>query len=39
MNILIIYAHPDCKSFNHEILKQVENSIPSVHSITIAVMR
>ena len=33
MNILIIYSHPDCKSFNHEILKQVENSIPSVHKV------
>ena len=33
MNILIIYAHPNCKSFNNAILKQVESSIPSTHRI------
>ena len=33
MNILIIYAHPYCKSFNHAILKQVESSIPSIHKV------
>ena len=33
MNILIIYAHPNCKSFNNAILKQVESSIPSTHKI------
>ena len=33
MNILIIYAHPNCKSFNNAILKQVESSISSTHKI------
>ena len=33
MNILIIYAHPYCKSFNHAILEQVESSIPSIHKV------
>ena len=33
MNILIIYAHPNCKSFNNAILKQVESSIPSTHKV------
>ena len=33
MNILIIYTHPNCKSFNNAILKQVESSIPSTHKV------
>ncbi|MFC2471994.1 NAD(P)H-dependent oxidoreductase [Lachnoanaerobaculum gingivalis] len=33
MNILIIYTHPNCKSFNNAILKQVESSISSTHKI------
>lgn len=35
MNILIIYAHPNPKSFNAEIFKQVQDNIPKSHTIQI----
>ena len=33
MNILIIYAHPNPKSFNAEIFKQVQDNIPKSHTV------
>lgn len=35
MNILIIYAHPNPKSFNAKIFKQVQDNIPKSHTIQI----
>lgn len=33
MNILIIYAHPNPKSFNAAILKQVQNTLSKSHNV------
>ena len=33
MNVLIIFTHPDPKSFNAEILKQVQTNLSKAHTV------